>query len=133
MKSLKMLCLLLVFSATSCKDNKEALGTIQVVSPTEMQTLLELDEVQLVDVRTPEEVSEGFIANSQNIDYFSPTFDTDIENLDKNKPVVLYCRSGKRSAKCSQKLLEAGFKKIYDLEGGISRWIHEGLETKTNL
>lgn len=133
MNLLKVLCILLVLSVASCKKTKEESGKIQMVSPTEMQALVGLDDLQLVDVRTPEEVSEGAIPNAQNIDYYSPTFDADIEKLDKDKPVVLYCRSGKRSAKCAQKLLDAGFKKIYDLEGGFSRWTDEGLESNTNL
>ena len=96
-----------------------------------MQTLLELDDVQIVDVRTPEEYKNGFIDNSQNIDFNSPTFDEDISKLDKTKPVILYCKSGGRSAKCSEKLKEAGFVKIYDLEGGITQWKFQGLELKT--
>lgn len=114
---------------TSCLDQRN--DNVKVVSPEEMQSLLELEDVQLVDVRTPEEYEEGFIANAQNIDYFSPTFDEDLKNLDKNKPVVLYCKSGGRSAKCAEKMVEAGFVKIYDLEGGISQWKHKGFEIKT--
>ena len=128
-----LMCLSLVVSTTSCKNDKQISGDIQVVSPEEMETLLELEDVQLVDVRTPEEYKEGYIENSQNIDYKSHTFDEDIEKLDKAKPVVLYCRSGKRSARCAKKLKDAGFIKIYDLEGGISRWQHEGLDVKRNL
>jgi len=106
---------------------------ITVVSPEEMQTLLKLDDVQFVDVRTPKEHSEGYINGSQNIDFKSPTFDTDILKLNKNKPVILYCKSGGRSAKCSRKMKDAGFTKIYDLQGGISKWKHEGLEIETEL
>ena len=89
-----------------------------------MQSILELEDVQLVDVRTPKEHDEERIANSQNIDYNSPTFDEDIAKLDKAKPVILYCKGGTRSAKCAKKLKDAGFQKIYDLEGGISKWKH---------
>lgn len=122
-------CLLVAISFTSCETTSQ--GEVKVVTPEEMQSLLELEDVQLVDVRTPEEHKEGFIENAQNIDFNSPTFDEDITKLDKNKPVILYCKSGGRSAKCSKKLQEAGFVKIYDLEGGISKWMHEGLEIKT--
>ncbi|MDO6597912.1 rhodanese-like domain-containing protein [Oceanihabitans sp. 2_MG-2023] len=109
----------------SCKEENS--GVIQVVSTQEMQTLLKMDQVQLVDVRTPKEFKTGYIETAQNIDFYSPTFDADILKLDKRKPVLLYCKSGGRSAKCAKKLEEAGFTKIYDLEGGISRWKHEGL------
>ena len=112
---------------TSCKGQHDG-DIIKDVTVEEMQTLLQMDQVQLVDVRTPEEYSTGFIANAQNIDYFSPTFDEDIKKLDKEKPVIVYCKSGLRSSKCSEKLLKAGFVKIYNLEGGITQWQHEGLK-----
>ena len=130
MKHLLFILSIALFVATSsCKD--ETKGEVQVVSPEEMITLLELDDVQLVDVRTPEEFKEGYIENFQNIDYFSPEFEKDIEKLDKSKPVIVYCKSGNRSGKCSKKMKEKGFIKVYDLDGGISRWKHEGLEVKT--
>src|SRR5690554_2481093 len=97
---------------TSCKDKAD--GEIILVTPEEMQSLMELEEVQLVDVRTVKEREDGFIKNSQNIDWYSPTFESDIENLDKTKPVIIYCRSGKRSAECAEKLIDAGFVKVYD-------------------
>lgn len=121
-----LVCITLVF--TSCYEERE--GEIKVVSTEEMQALLELDDVQLVDVRTSEEYKEGYIAKAQNIDFNSPTFDKDIIKLDKEKPVVLYCKSGGRSAKCAKKMKQAGFVKIYDLDGGISKWEHKGLEIK---
>ncbi|NRA94425.1 MAG: rhodanese-like domain-containing protein [Psychroserpens sp.] len=115
-------CSLLFLSSCASEPNNE----IKIVSPEEMQALLEMDDVQLVDVRTPEEHKSGFIKNSQNIDFTSPTFEQDIAKLDKNKPVILYCKAGGRSAKCSKKLKEAGFVKIYDLDGGITQWKFKG-------
>jgi len=134
MKKLFFLCCIaLCVSITACKnDIKASEEIIIVVSPEEMQDLLQLDGVQLVDVRTPQEHKEAHIPNSQNIDFKSPTFEQDIENLDKNKPVILYCNSGGRSTKCAKKMKEAGFIKIYDLDGGISKWKHEGLDIITD-
>jgi len=114
----------------SCKS--EVKEDPKIVTPEEMQTILELDDVQLVDVRTPEEYKEGYIKNSQNIDYQSPTFDDDIKKLDKSKPVILYCKSGNRSAKCAKKLIEAGFEQVYELEGGITEWKYKGLDVIIN-
>lgn len=108
---------------TSCKDNVES--KINLVTSEEMESLLELEDVQLVDVRTAKEREDGYIKNSQNIDFYSPTFDEDILKLDKSKPVILYCRSGKRSADCAEKLKDAGFVKIYDLKGGITEWLFD--------
>ena len=123
-------CVAFSFAITSCKGQQDD-GRLKIVSPEEMQTLLQSDNMQLIDVRTPKEYDSGFIANAQNIDYFSPTFDEDIKKLDKEKPIILYCKSGRRSSKCSDKLLQAGFEKIYELDGGIIQWKKRGLEITT--
>ena len=118
-------CLLVLISfTTSCLESKSKDVDVKLVTAEEMQTILELDGVQLIDVRSAKEYDEIRIANAQNIDFNSPTFDADVSKLDKDKPVLLYCKSGNRSAKCAAKLKDAGFTKIYDLEGGISKWQH---------
>ena len=126
MKKVLIVFGLIFFFLIGCKGQLDS--GIKDISVEEMQSLLKIDDVQLVDVRTPEEFKAGYIANAQNIDYYSPTIDEDILKLDKNKPVIVYCRSGKRSRDCSEKLLKAGFQKIYNLEGGITQWEHEGKE-----
>ena len=113
----------------SCKSNAE--GEIQIVTVEEMQELSQLEDVQLVDVRTSEESKTGYIENAQNIDYNSSSFDTEIEKLDKSKPVIVYCKSGNRSAKCAIKMKDAGFVKIYDLDGGIAKWKYKGYDIKS--
>ncbi len=75
-------------------------------------------EYQLVDVRTPDEYMSGAIEGAKNINYFSAEFLEGINKLDKEKPVVLYCRSGRRSAKAGENLIEAGFKEVYNVKGG---------------
>ena len=126
MKNIYVICCLFIALSfgTSCIDNNSDTTDVKLVTAEEMQSILELEDVQLVDVRTPEEHDEIHIANSQNIDFKSPTFEEDILKLDKKKPVILYCKSGNRSGKCAKKLIDAGFEKIYDLEGGISKWQH---------
>jgi rhodanese-related sulfurtransferase len=98
-----------------------------------MKELSQMDGVQLVDVRTPEEFEEGHIKGFQNIDFMSDTFQEDIEKLDKTKPVIVYCKSGNRSGKSCEIMKEKGFVKIYDLEGGIEKWKYEGNEVEILL
>ena len=112
-----------------CKKIPENNGQTKVISQEEMQTLLQLDDVQLVDVRTPKEFSDGYIENAINIDFLSPDFDKGIQRLDKEKPVIVYCRSGKRSGKSVSEFKEAGFNTIYELEGGLLNWRSEGYKT----
>lgn len=114
------------FLFTSCKE--ESNTQVELVTPEEMQELTQLEDVQLIDVRTPEEYKEGHIVNSQNIDYYSENFENEIQELDKTKPVILYCKSGTRSGKCVDKMKDAGFVKIYDLDGGITKWKFKGYD-----
>jgi rhodanese-related sulfurtransferase len=73
---------------------------------------------QLLDVRTPQEWEAGKIASSNCINVNDATFKQQIEKLDKNKPVFVYCAVGGRSSKAAPILQQAGFKYIYNLTGG---------------
>ena len=127
MKYFSILFLICVLSL-SCSNGADK--EVKMVSPEEMQTILDMEDTQLIDVRTKQEHAEEFIPGAQNIDVNSPTFDEDILKLDKSKPVILYCKSGGRSAKCASKMIEAGFQKVYELDGGITQWKYAGFETK---
>ena len=84
--------------------------------------------IQLVDVRTAKEFKEGHIGNAINIDFNSPDFEVNIQKLNKSKRVYLYCRTGNRSAKASQKMSILGFRKLYVLPTGIEGWNKEKKE-----
>ena len=84
---------------------------------------IELTKVRLIDVRTPMEFSQGNINGSVNVDFKNDEeFFNYFNELDKFEPVFLYCRSGNRSKKSAEKLINLGFLKIYDLEGGFTEW-----------
>ena len=68
----------------------------------------------LLDVRTAEEYSSGYIPNSINIDVLSSDFKSKIGLLDKNKEYLIYCRSGNRSTIASSIMATNGFTKIYN-------------------
>ena len=93
---------------------------------TQFDELIESGKVQLVDVRTENEYKEGHIKGAQNIDVLKDTFAVQAnQKLKKKKPVAVYCRSGKRSAKACKILKMCGFK-TYNLLGGILKWKSEG-------
>ena len=79
----------------------------------------------LLDVRTPGEFGERHLAGALNIDYNGADYNSRIGNLDKMQPVYVYCLSGGRSAAAAQTLTEIGFTKVFEMKGGISRWIAE--------
>lgn len=98
-------------------------GSFKVLDPTAYKKAISSGQTQLIDVRTEREFKSGHIANAINIDLFrAGHFRTEMEKLDKQRPVYLYCRSGQRSRKAAQKLLKWGFTEIYDLKGGIQNW-----------
>ncbi|MDN3724859.1 rhodanese-like domain-containing protein [Aequorivita sp. SDUM287046] len=102
---------------------------IQLLDSQEFQTAMETKrDIQLLDVRTPEEFANGHLKNALNIDISQTTFITEAEKLDLEKPIYLYCQSGKRSARAAIILKDIGFKEIYDMEGGFSNWDANGFE-----
>lgn len=111
---------LLIIGVTSCLKNQ--VEGVQVLDVSKYEKKMVQPDVQLVDVRTPEEFTEGHLENAINIDITADDFDSKIAALDKEKPVMVYCKSGGRSAKASSRLNELGFKNISDLEGGIINW-----------
>lgn len=87
--------------------------------------------VQLLDVRTAEEYAEGHLDQALNIDVNQSSFLTDATaRLDKNRPVAVYCRSGKRSTRAAGMLAEQGYQ-VVNLVGGIIAWKADGKPVTT--
>ena len=84
------------------------------------------DGVQLLDVRTPEEWNEGHLEKAKRVTLSKEGFVEKAKaELDPKKPVLIYCKSGGRSARAAKQLREAGFT-VYDLDGGITAWQKAG-------
>ncbi len=86
--------------------------------------------VQIIDVRTPEEFQSGYIEGAINLNIQDDRFSEQILQLDKSKPVMVYCAKGGRSARAAAQLKEAGFQEVYDLPGGMEAWLSAGKKTK---
>jgi len=126
---IKTLCILFAISIVlwNCKDsNTNNTAVVELITVAEMDSLLELEKVQLVDVRTPAEYAAGHLEGAVNINFNDENFETLISTVDKSKPVAVYCGRGGRSGKCASFMKEAGFTKIYDLDGGITEWMYKG-------
>lgn len=91
------------------------------ISPKEAKEIIDNKDVIILDVRTQEEYDEGHIENSILIP------DSDIERLapemlkEKDAKILIYCRSGRRSAFAAYKLMDMGYSQVYDF-GGIIDW-----------
>jgi len=81
----------------------------------------------ILDVRTPAEFASGHIENALNLDFYSETFRNELNNLDKNKTYLVYCKVGGRSRDALDIMAELNFKEAYNMAGGITAWKAKGL------
>ena len=105
-------------------DIEEEISVIISITPAEVYEIITNDEDYIIlDVRTQDEYNEGHLDKALLIpvDYMEKV----VDELPKEKPIIVYCRSGGRSRKAAEILVENGFSKIYDM-GGILGWQEEG-------
>ena len=109
------------------------LADFKNISPEEAYQMIKKDkkDIIIIDVRTPSEVkAEGKIPNSILIPLGNLGEGiSKIQNY-RDKKIIVYCRSGNRSASASRILTSLGFKNVYNLQGGINKWKKEGLPVK---
>jgi rhodanese-related sulfurtransferase len=84
--------------------------------------VLKIKDIQVIDVRTTQELQSGMIPGALHIDFYEPDFMQQVEKLDKSKPALLYCRSGGRSANAMSMMQNAGFTELYNLLGGYDTY-----------
>jgi rhodanese-related sulfurtransferase len=104
---------------------------IKNVSPTEAYAVIALYaghyNFTVIDVRTHPEYAAGHIPGAINRDLNSPSFRDDIDKFNKSNIYLVYCQTGGRSAAARDIMRELGFLHIYNMTGGISAWIAQGL------
>lgn len=83
----------------------------------------------VLDVRTPEEFNDGHLDGAVMINFYDSDFEQQLEKLDRNQPVFVYCRSGGRSAKVHAMLEKLCFKNITEMKGGYLAWTAKGMKT----
>ena len=114
---------------TPAEDVIEAAPGIRVVSPAEGAAIQTSppDGLVVLDVRTLEEFNEGHLDGATMIDFYGADFETQLAQLDKDAPYLLYCRSGNRSGQTRAIMEELGFTDVADVGGGILAWVEAGL------
>ena len=108
-----LLFAIFLFSFTGTKAQNVNLSPLDFIAKIKVTK-----DAQLLDVRTPQEWQSGKIASSNFINFNDADFKQQIEKLDKNKPIFVYCAAGGRSSKATTILQGAGFKQVYNLSGG---------------
>jgi rhodanese-related sulfurtransferase len=94
------------------------------LTPQQVSELLQRDEIQLIDVREPYEHEAGRIAGDRLV--VLTELATQADTIDRDRPVVFYCRSGSRSAMASEAFRGAGYD-AHNMEGGLLDWTAAGL------
>ena len=99
---------------------------IENISIDQLEAQFSNGEGVLLDVRTPQEVAQGYIPNATVINYYDSDFAQKVSMIQKNQPVYVYCRSGGRSKSAARVLSKQGQAKVYNLNGGFSTWKKAG-------
>ena len=121
----------LTFSATTAlaeNNTQNNLATTENIYSTDVSVAEAVDLIKnknavIIDVRTPEEFAESHLPEANNfpVDTLSQNIET-IKKLQRDKPLLVYCRSGKRSARATEILQNLGVNSLYNLKGGIKAW-----------
>ena len=98
-------------------DSKEAYGLIKKADT----------NIAILDVRTAKEFADGHVAGAVNIDVNQTDFAQKIDQLDRSKTYIVYCRSGRRSRKAVGIIAAKGFKNLYNVSDGFVGWSKNGL------
>lgn len=98
---------------------------VSEISPLEARPGTEAAYSQFIDVRTPEEYASGHAHRTRNIPL--DTLAANLDKLEKNEPVYLICRSGSRSKKAAQLLVDNGFSQAISVAGGTEAWQAAGM------
>lgn len=114
---------LLVMGVMACGTSQQKADASALLTVEQLKTMIkEVSNLQLVDVRTPEEYAAGHLEGAVNINYHADDFETQLAGLDLERPTVLYCARGGRSHKAYLLGKPMKFKQLYDLEGGYNAW-----------
>lgn len=101
-------------------ENPNEPAKVRQLSPAALKQMLDAGErFQLYDVRTPEERA---IASIQGAKLLDDAALREVEGLDKDTPIVFHCHHGGRSQAAAQRFVQEGFKRVYNLAGGIDAW-----------
>lgn len=108
----------------SADSNNTSVQDYSIIDAVSAHDIIENEDVVIIDVRSKNEYNTGYIENAINIPVDSIQYK--IENIvsDKNKKILLYCRSGARAQEAAKKLASLGYSNVYSF-GGIVDWPYE--------
>ena len=129
MKRVTMLFVVVLSALCLIACAAESQAAVQKITPEEAHDMMTSDRVTVLDVRSADEFAAEHIPNAQSL----PVDDITLESAqavapETDEPVLVYCRSGHRSAIAAEKLAELGYSAVYDF-GGIMDWPYETISS----
>ena len=116
-----------LFLSMAMASQDSGLGNAINVSTSDAYALIESrPDTVIIDVRTPEEYQAGHLNGAINLDYYSGGFLGRLKALDKSSTYLVYCRKGIRGGMALEMMRSLGFKKVYNILGGLALWAEEG-------
>ncbi|MCX6294641.1 MAG: rhodanese-like domain-containing protein [Bacteroidetes bacterium] len=127
MKKLLIVLIALV-SIVNVSNAQTKNAVVTNLSSERFKAIIENDKNGVIlDLRTSEEITKkGYIKGAIQLDYLAKDSEKQIDKLDKNKTYYVYCASGGRSSDCAEYMEKNGFKRVYNLEKGLSDWLLKG-------
>jgi rhodanese-related sulfurtransferase len=122
MKLKKIILFMMMLTLTSGMIYAQEGKDRQIIKEKKFNRLMKKENTVVIDVRTTEEFSSGHIPGALHMDVQKDNFTQNIQALDPSKKYLLYCKSGKRSAKATAILKENGFNNVHHLRGGFQQW-----------
>lgn len=116
--------LYILFAATmmvGC-NNSKATKSFDSVDASRFAEVIEDGQVLIIDTRSPEEFNEGHIPGAVNINIDGEDFEAKVAELDKSRPVAVYCRGGRRSKEAAAHMVSCGLD-VTELSNGILSWL----------
>jgi len=113
MKTKLLFLLVLFFAGAGTFAQSAKKDSIDVISIGDFETKSSKKNTLVIDVRTPEEVAEGHLPSSVNINFLGENFAQEIDVLNKKTTYLVYCKSGNKSRKAADLMQKAGFKHVY--------------------
>ena len=92
-----------------------------------LHTMRGQSDFVLLDIRTAPEIAESHISGAVALDFYSPTFQDNLAELERQITYLIYCRTGNRTGQTMATMTNLGFEKVFDLDGGIRAWTSRGL------
>lgn len=121
-------------AVSGCQDVKPTDATRAAAEPAAVRhvdaagaaKLVAEGKVVVLDVRTPQEFEAGHIQGAKLVDFNAPDFQADLAKLDRRRPYLVHCASGRRSTQALETFQALGFKDVTHLDGGFNAWKASG-------